>query len=706
MTDSTTRPPSGLLPFLGRTAAAGATGALLTLCAWYLLHHATLPAFTTSNVLRGLSTVTTVVVVTATVVLLHVLRTGDGTASRSADRRGRVSAALREVLAWAAPAGLVVAILAVPLASTRLYLGGSGVDQAFRTQLLTRMTDTPGYGDMTYADIPGFYPRLWFLTGGFFARITGLEGWAAYQPWALATIAAAAAVLVPVWQRLTGSLLQGVLVAFVSTAVLLATAPEEPYSAVVALGMPAALLLADRAVHGSRLSMAGLGLFLGVSANTYTLFTAVSALSVVVIALAAAWRARGRSGDRGRSGGRSGDRSAASAPLVRLVVTGVTAVAVALVGWAPYLYRVLTSDAGDGPGGVVRGRAQHYLPEAGTELPFPFFEVSLLGVLSLICLVWLVVRRRQRTALALGAGVVTCYLWMLLSMTAPLAGTTLLGFRVESPLVLILATGGVLALSELWHNLPSLFSRPGLRDLPGLTSFPGLLRRTVPVALVLFGVATTALIARVPSEFRDHQDRALFDIAYTDTDGDGVRADGQAPDRSAEFGTVDEILRRSLGDDRSSHVVLTDEPNFMSYYPYHGYQALTAHYANPLGMFDARNAEIESWSRITDPDALVRAMDRAEQDHGWKAPDALLLHGTLTRDGDRTVVDGSLVFHMVDDIFPNEPNVRFRDVEFPGSAFSPTGTGSGSGSGSGSGTTTSPWELTQVGDLVVVVRSR
>lgn len=654
---TTTRPSPGLLPFLGRVVAAGVLASVATLAAWLLLRHTSLPAFTTSNVLRGLSTVATVAVVVVAVTVLAVLLRTRGGADLPRGRR-----VLLEVLCWLVPAGLVVAVIAVPLASTHLYLGGAGVDQAFRTQLLTRMTDTPGYGDMTYADLPGFYPKLWFLTGGIFAKLTGMAGWAAYQPWALVTLAAAGAVLVPVWQRITGSLLRGAAVALVSTAVMIAVAPEEPYSSVVALGLPAAVVLAGRAVRGRRAALVAVGLYLGLAANTYTLFAGLGALAVVLTALLAAWQDR------------RGGRTAVLAPLGRTVVTGVVSAVVALVGWAPYLWDALTAD------GVVRGKAQHYLPEAGTELPFPFLQVSLAGVLSVACLVWVVVRHRDRTAQAVGAGVAACYLWLLLSMLAPLAGTTLLGFRVHFPLELLLATGGVLAVADLYRD-----AWPRLADRVDADR----LRSVTVVALVLTGVLVTAFVVRVPSEFRDHQDRALFDIAYSDPDGDGIRADGQAPEQSADFGEVDRVLRGALGEDRAAHVVLTDEPDMMSWYPYHGWQALTAHYANPLGRYDDRNAEIESWARATTPAELTAAMDRTAQDHGWAAPDALLLHGGLTERDGRQVVDGDLVFHMVDDIFPNEPNVRFRDVAFPGTAFDGP-----------------EWDLTQVDGIVVAVRHR
>ena len=59
---------------------------------------------------------------------------------------------------------------------------------------------------MAYIDQPSFYPGLWFFSGGLFARTFGLDGWVAMQPWALITMAMAASMLVPVWQRISGSL--------------------------------------------------------------------------------------------------------------------------------------------------------------------------------------------------------------------------------------------------------------------------------------------------------------------------------------------------------------------------------------------------------------------------------------------------------------------------------------------------------------------
>jgi galactan 5-O-arabinofuranosyltransferase len=625
--------------------AAGALGGVVTLAAWFVLRHVNLPAFSSSNVTKALASAAGIVVlaVLAAVVFRLLHPRGRSTTTGTGWRH-----TVAVVLCWLAPAGLVIAALGIPLSATRLYLDGISVDQAFRTQFLTRMTDSPGFGDMAYADMPSFYPRLWFLTGGIFAKIVGLSGWAAFQPWALVTLAASCSVLVPVWHRLTGSLPLGAVIATATTAVLLYTAPEEPYSAVVALGMPAALVLTGRAVRGSRPAILGLIVFLGLSANMYTLFTGVAALAVVVIAVAVAVQQRSWS------------------PVLRLIVTGVGSGIIALIGWGPYLKDLLTSEHGS------TGRAQHYLPESGTELPTPFFQASIVGVLGLLCIVWMVFRWRRRIVRSLAVGLIVCYAWVLLSMVAPLGGSTLLGFRMELPVALILVTGGMLALDDLRrHGVARAYPQFITREAaPKVTA----------VFAVLLTAATAVYVISVPQHLRDH-----IDLAYTDTDGDADRGDKMPADSTVYYADIDAALRDRLGDDPAASVVLTDEKNFLSYYPYHAYQAMTAHYANPLGQYEARNAEIEEWTKIDDPTGLTDAMDAAAADHGWQAPDALVLRGQLTDSG---LPDGPLSYRMSDDIYPNDPNVRFRSVDFPAAAFD------------------RGWDLVQVGPFVVAIRER
>jgi galactan 5-O-arabinofuranosyltransferase len=652
----------GFLSFSGQLLGAGALAAVVTLAAWFVLARTNLPAYSSSNVTKALASAGGVIVLVVLALVLYALLHAR-TPVVDWPRWRRAGAT---VLCWLAPAGLVIAALAVPLAATRLYLDGISVDQAFRTQFFTRMTDQPGFEDMAYLGEPSFYPRLWFLTGGLFANVLGLAGWAAFQPWSLITLAVAGSMLVPVWHRLTGSLPLGSVIALVTTAVVLYTAPEEPYAAVVAFGMPAAIVLAGRAVRGSRPGIAGLAVFLGLSANLYTLYTGVSALTVVVIAVVVAWRTR------------------AVMPLVRLTVIGVGSIVIALVGWAPYGLALLTSERG------ASGRAQHYLPQSGTEIPVPFFHVNLVGVLALLCIVWMVLRWRRSQVRALVAGLVVCYLWVLASMLTTLTGTTLLGFRMELPISLLLVTGGMMALEDLRVN----GIRRAYPQFVGPTAAP---KVTAVLAILLTFAAATHVI-NIPLHLRQH-----IDLAYSDTDGEAQRGDLFPADSTVYYADVDAYIDETLGlgGERASTVVLTDEQSFMAYYPYHSYQAMTAHYANPLGRFEDRNAEIERWADISDPAELTGAMDTAAEEEGWTGPDVLVLRGQAAdataggarggnADGEAGAgdPDGRFRYRLSEDIYPNDPNVRFTTISFHASAFS------------------EGWDLEQIGPFVVAVRQR
>ena len=80
---------------------------------------------------------------------------------------------------WPSCAALVfvsafsVVTLGMPLGATKLYLFGISVDQQFRTEYLTRLTDSPALHDMTYPGLPPFYPPGWFWIGGRVAALTG-----------------------------------------------------------------------------------------------------------------------------------------------------------------------------------------------------------------------------------------------------------------------------------------------------------------------------------------------------------------------------------------------------------------------------------------------------------------------------------------------------------------------------------------------------
>ncbi|MBV7294410.1 galactan 5-O-arabinofuranosyltransferase [Corynebacterium sp. TAE3-ERU12] len=624
-----------------RSAAAilltGGIAAVVTLACWAVLHQLTLPAFGGSLMTRALATASTVGVLVVVIAALAVR----SNAQLRGVARSRWFAALTTALAYLCPAGLVVATLGIPLSTTRLYLDGISVDQEFRTEYLTRMAADFGLHDMAYIDVPTFYPAGWFFVGGRLANLLGIPGWEVFQPWALMTLAATGAMLVPLWRHLTGSLPLATGIALATTAVALSAGAEEPYAAAVAMGLPAYAVLVRRGLRGGRWSLVGSVAYLGVSATMYTLYTGVAALSAIVLAVAAAWSAR------------------SVRPLVRLVVLGVGSILIALSVWGPYVWARLTGQPNSG------ATATHYLPNNGAVVPLPMLAGSIIGFVCLVGVVWLVARfagaRTSDTARALGAVTVVLYVWVVASMVATLGGGTLLGFRLAGPIALLLVTAGVFGVVDAARCAAS-----QVRD----TDDGQVARRVGAAVAVLLLIAGVAYAQGIP-----HRLHGPLDLAHTDTDGYGERADRFAPDSGYYYGEIHQVLM-DAGLEPAETVVLTDERNFQAFFPWYSFQALTSHYANPLGEFDKRNAAIEQWSQITQPDELVAALDATD----WRGPDVLILRGQYSDE------DSPLTLDIADDIYPNNPNVLFRGLIFQRSAFA------------------EHWDIHEVGPFTVLVR--
>lgn len=140
-------------------------------------------------------------------------------------RRGRrVVAQLTAVVFLA---GFVIATLGMPLGATKLYLFGISVDQQFRTEYLTRLTDSAALRDMTYAGLPPFYPPGWFWLGGRAAALTGTPGWEMYKPWAITSIAVAVVLAFVLWTALV-RFEYALIVTITTAAVTLAYASPSP----------------------------------------------------------------------------------------------------------------------------------------------------------------------------------------------------------------------------------------------------------------------------------------------------------------------------------------------------------------------------------------------------------------------------------------------------------------------------------------------
>nr|WP_250765583.1 galactan 5-O-arabinofuranosyltransferase [Rhodococcus sp. MSC1_016] len=569
------------------------------------------PAFSSSNVTQAVTTVGQVLAVAGIAVSVLLVR------RHRAVRFARL-------LSWASLSGFVTVTLGLPLAATRLYLHGVSVDQEFRTEYLTRLTDSPALRDMTYADLPPYYPAGWFWVGGRVADLLGMDGWEAFKPYAIGSLAVAAVVALVLWSNLIRHDL-AIVVSLATAALVVAYGSPEPYGAIIALLIGPALVLAWGGLHrvsgrGGWGAVIGTGLFLGLAATFYTLYLGLAAFAVTLLAvLAAALRVRSQKTWRG-----------AIDPLLRLAVVAVVSGLIALLVWGPYLLEVIHGSP------AASGTALHYLPEAGARLPLPMIHFSLTGALCLLGTIWLVGRATtSRRAQALGVGVVAIYVWSMMSMALAALGNTLLSFRLEPVLIVLLGAAGVFGFVEFagWLLLAT-------SDNPRV-------RGAILVIGVLGGLSFVQNIPR-------HLDSDIA-VAYTDTDGNGERADKRPPGAAAHFAEVDELVQEQIPRERDDTVVLTADTTFLSFYPYLGFQALTSHYSNPLADFAGRAQTIADWSELDTPDQLVSALDASP----WRAPDAFVF---------RQGADG-YTLRLAEDVYPNDPNVRRYTVTFPKELF-------------------------------------
>jgi galactan 5-O-arabinofuranosyltransferase len=538
---------------------------------------------------------------------------------------------------WLARTGAVVALaaftvvtLGMPLGATKLYLFGISVDQQFRTEYLTRLADSAELRDMTYAGLPPFYPPGWFWIGGRAAALTSTPAWEMYKPWAITSIAIAVVVAFVLWSMMI-RFEYACAVTAATAVVTLAYTSAEPYSAVITVLIPPVLVLAWAGLRASgrrgRSAIVGVGIFLGFTATFYTLLLGYTAFAVTAMAVLAAIIRRG------------------VAPLVRLAVIAVIAIAIAAITWLPFLLRAFRGPLGD------TGTAQHYLPGDGAVLNFPMLQFSLLGALCMLGTLWLAWRSwspggQERgdpgsgsiRAAALGIGVLALYAWSLLSMLTTLVGTTLLSFRLQPTLTVLLATAGVFGFIEITLAVAARWSR-----------------RAIPVAVAVGLIGAIGFSQDIPRVLRPD-----LTVAYTDTDGNGQRGDRRPPGAEKHYSQIDAAIREVTGKPANQTIVMTADYSFLSYYPYYGFQGLTSHYANPLAQFNDRAAAIESWGTLGSAREFTEALDSMP----FEPPTVFLM-----RRGGAAGSSDTYTLRLAEDVYPNQPNVRRYTVELDAKLF-------------------------------------
>lgn len=501
------------------------------------------------------------------------------------------------VCGWILPALLSTAVQSRLLTGTRFYMNGLGGDQQFRTAFLTRMTDSPALSDAVYPGLPPYYSPAWFWVGGRFAHAAGIPGWEFYKIWAIVTLAVAASLAYVLWARVVRPR-HALILAVVTALVGLHTGAYSPYSWVlIAVAPPLAVLTlrtVRRILRDGRREVwpcVGIGVYVGLASITHALLAGVAALYLVVAvgAVAWGWRIRRR--------------------IVRLVpsvlISIVSALPFVAVVWGPYLLA-------DAPLGTDSAAAV-FLPDIGAHVPAPFFEATVIGVMCAAGLAWAVLRsRRHPVAAALCALLATAFLWYVLSFLATSFSTTLLAFRLEPLVVLALACGGVFGV----RDAAALLRRRGRAGPHG-----GERAQAITAVVAAFAVFGALHVAYETSSVEPDWD----DAARNTADPDGVVARGTELQRAAPGPTADGIrdaISAAAGGRADDELVLLSNVHTLSaFYPYRGFQTVTAAYANPKAGFASRNDLIRSWAHAQDGADLMRMLEASPV----RPPDVLVL---------------------------------------------------------------------------------
>ena len=143
----------GALAVLGQMAVAVVVAVVVSVVALVAIARVEWPAYNSSNQLHALTTVGQFVC------LAGLFACGLAVAART-PRGWRAAGALVFLSAFS------VVTLAMPLGATKLYLFGISVDQQFRTEYLTRLTDTAGPARHDLLRPAAVLSAGWFWIGG------------------------------------------------------------------------------------------------------------------------------------------------------------------------------------------------------------------------------------------------------------------------------------------------------------------------------------------------------------------------------------------------------------------------------------------------------------------------------------------------------------------------------------------------------------
>ncbi|MCW5876199.1 MAG: arabinofuranosyltransferase [Anaerolineales bacterium] len=454
------------------------------------------------------------------------------------------------------------------LRETSYSFNGIAGDQGFITVQVTKFAYFSKSVDFAYAQLPAFYPPLYFFVLGKIAAALSIEPYKIIKYGLIVVAFFLPLVSVKLWSRIRA----GELAVFPLFALLIFQEWYKPYEWLTLVAFIPWWLYAIEGIEPKKGASFGcwlLNSLIGaVLFSTYYYWFFIGGISLI---LRIVFRPiREEFGFDYKSG--------------FMVLLGSAIFSSAY--WAPFLASMWRS------GGWTSYQNRYFLPDFN-NLTFPFLESSSTGLLLLAGLAYLLVTfKHNRISSGLLGLLIGAYVWQILGYVGLLFDTPLLIFKARDFIVYLLAAATGLAIGEVWSyaKRKAAWKERWAPSLLGATIILGLFTgQSVVKGLVENELLQPALRTQYPTDLVSG-------------------------------------YRKIVGEEPVGHVILGDGNTYVlsAYMPVFQFLSWAADYSHPAGLYEERVDFLQKLSRLENPAWFAAALMNNRYDH----VNEILLHNT------------------------------------------------------------------------------
>ncbi|MHA1235302.1 MAG: arabinofuranosyltransferase [Promethearchaeota archaeon] len=430
------------------------------------------------------------------------------------------------------------------------YNGISG-DQGFRTSIITKFANLPGYVDFIYKELPSFYPPLYFYILGKIASLWNIEPYQMIKYGLLGVVFLLPFITQKLWELVT-SKKNATIISFIILAERAWYSPIEVMSLFMFVPWWLYFIAGVGTSQGmkNRIWRFVIGGILGsIIFQTYYYWFFIGGISLIVELVLKR---------------QLFNNEQYNSLLDKLLMLGSTALFSSMY-WGPYLYSMFVT-------GGWEPLQNRWFSQYMVTLQLPFMELSITGLLFLGGLVYLLVNfQRDRISFHLFSLFIASYAWFALGYVGAVANRPFLAVKANHIVWYVLCIAAAISLMHLrkqkffvkFHNSRLVFL---LVMVSLLTWFS---QQTVSSNLYLYWETT------LKTEYPDD----LLSAFHAMTNGD-----------------------------YKNKVILTNDKRLPIYLPVYKFISWNAHLSHPAGLFHKRIDFLERLSTTTDPEIFATAL--------------------------------------------------------------------------------------------------